>query len=254
MASSLISDWESWADDLSGDGAMSVSSGVLTASSAAGAGSAYKTRRLTVEPGDIVTLRCMARLVSTAGISVPGGPRVGFNINTTGSSFISHSEVITEDWAMYECSAQIPLHAPSPSYARPAIGVYTDQGGEAEFTKPSIEISKGQYGTPRVMAWGLLKFDAGVPTVQTDYVRGGNIAGTYNSGTKKGVLTVPKSEGFAQPLFFEHQYAESGKNLRFMLDDYEPTGTINYGFYDKDGALVDVSAINSIYVGLMMVC
>lgn len=251
MTSHNLDLWTLWDDELSGDGAMSVSGNVLTASSGLTTGRAYKKQRIACSPGDIIELTCDAKLISTAGYAVPGGPRIG--LTDENEDVGTHVEIRERDWTTYTCQYQVPKTFSDRTFVRANIGSYLNDGGSAKFAHPRLKILNPTWGTPRVMAWGLLRFDLGVMTIVGDFVRAGITGFSYNSSTKIGTLSIPKCNAYGKPLFTVTPYAEGAKHLRPMVKTYDDNGgTVLLNWYDSTGTIADISGISNIYLSFKM--
>lgn len=252
-----------WVDgfvqNTSGDGAVSIGSdGVASLSSGAGTGSAYFEKIVKSTPGEVLSFSCMARRISGSD-DTSGALKVEWPADSSGEESVVF--VTSPEWREYEVSIAAGLANGATDHFTIAVGTFTADGGEIEVAIPRIKISGSRCGALRCHAYGLVRFNAGAPALDADYVSHGITALAYDAPTKTLSLTTPRAitgiTAGAAPLLFCQVTTESAVTAyTAKIGEFaRATGVCKVKFYDMaSGAEADISAIaGQFYVSVMLV-
>lgn len=246
-------DWSGWYQVVDGDGALSIADGVATCSSGAGTGRARLSRRVWLSPGERVDVSIMAR--RTAGVDATAGG-MWFDWPAEGTA-VDSVRIISAHWCEYRLTYIAPPTATATQYLTISIGQITSSGGTVLVHSPRIDITASSIGAPRVLACGMIKMAAGVPTLVAEYQRCGISLLAYASNTLS--LTLPAGVPFyGRPLAFVQQLADTGTNalrLEPKVAGYDPaTGILTIRWIDvTTGAVADAASYGTFRTQLMVV-
>ena len=254
-------DFSDWRDFVDGDGTVSISDGIITAASTSGSRARIR-KYFNVFPGDTVEFRIWAR----NSASTPGVPCGNLAIdNNISSPFASDAiagvlDVETSEWREYVLRYSVPLDSPPAAVSCITLGVFASSSGEAQFARPSINITNSIIGTSRVLAMGLIRLDAGVPSLSDNFCHTGISALEYDSGSSTLFVTVPRVGGIAdtrsRPLGFATMTATATGDVMPTVGNYSTTtGTFSVGFRSLvDGEFVDMAERGTVFMNFQAIC
>lgn len=233
----------SWGTFQNGAATAVISNGVLACQSPDTSSSAYGRKRIFLKPGELVTVRFVARLISGGGDTAPG-----CNIEfPSEGDVVSGVKLDSTEWKEYAVSFAAPWTAGDGDYLQISLGSFTNRVGEAEFILPSIDISNAIYGAPRRIAQAYIKLDAGVASLHSLFANHGVRSVSYSAANKELTVTVdPVTEGL--PIPFVGISADNAAAV--VAKPYEIfSGSVKIKFMDTaTGAFIDVTGYNPMRV------
>jgi hypothetical protein len=245
--------WFGFTSALSGDGAETATAEVLSLSSGVGTGSAKRTKRVKLSPGERVRFSCLARRIS--GSDATSG-ELSIDWPADGTSLRNRVRVTSSDWQDYSIEYAAPFTADDDDYAALNVGVFTSDGGQVEYAFPRIAVEGTKYGAARVFCAGMIFMDLGTPSVSSSFIMFGIRSVVYDAATK--TLTVTMDPGVsgggtqASPLFFTQVTPDASAQIYAKAGIFDRTnGTLIVKFTSTvTGAFVDVAA-NQFYFQLL---
>lgn len=230
--------FENWTILTSGDGVCTLASGVISASSGAGTGSAIAYKRLKVFPGDVIKFSCMA--VKTDGFGRTA-PQIGIDFPVLATN-VNKINLYSTMWQRVECEYVVPLTATYAQYITLSVGVPTVNGGAAQFAQPVVEIENTGFGAPRCIAMALLQMTSGSPLLNNNATQRGIKSISYSSTNKALSVFIEKFGDAMQqsPVFSVNvDSASTRPYLKAVTSFTRSTGEVTIKFYDNQ-TLVDV--------------
>lgn len=155
-----------WLDQITGDGAMTVTNNVLRCTGTSG-NSAYKQYWFPIKPGQIIEVEVFAKNqgATSAAISLDIT-----NVDQANRITIDYVNIVGNEWKKYKLKVVVPFNNNS-SHARLVLGKWASQTGnyDASFQSVTIKVQNQFGGVPMVLARGLVRVLSGVPTVAPNY-------------------------------------------------------------------------------------
>jgi hypothetical protein len=180
--------WAGFTQAVSGDGAISISGEVASISSGIATGSAKITKRIFTQPGEIYSMKFMARRVS--GSDDTSGS--GFIDWPAATSLKTRIEVNSSEWQEYTVRYAVPVTSSATSYIDLGIGVYTSLGGQIQACYPRISVGNTPFGALRATAHGLVYWDGATATLNPSFTNSGVISMRYDAPTKTLFIQTPQ--------------------------------------------------------------
>lgn len=190
-----------WRTRATGAGVVAVAGAVLSTSSIAGDIS-MRDCYVPVIPGQTVELEVYARTLTGTGAGI------FFDlVPHNAAAFTTPEKVLLEsthdDWRRYRLAYTVPHKTPAGSFLRVSLGVPTALAGSAQYLAPVIR-TRGGYGTPLVLARGLIRLEAGVVSVHPNFPSHG-IAGVAYNGVDTITVTL------------DHELMTAPENVRCLV-------------------------------------
>lgn len=187
-----------WRDRTGGASVVSVSGGILTTESVGTSDPAFRDYYVPILPGQRVDIEVWARMVSgEVGIFLDQIDHDG-DISLVDSVYLDAA-----DWKLYRVGYTAPQKSTTKSHLRVGFGVRTADVGEGEWFHPVIRTTGG-YGSPLVIARGLVRLVDGSVDLHTNFPHHGVSSVAFN-----GTTTVTVN--------LDHEIMASPQNVRPLV-------------------------------------
>ncbi|PNH94096.1 hypothetical protein [Vibrio diazotrophicus] len=234
--------WSNLKTDITGDGSVSVASGLATIFSGLSSGSAQITKRIYPKPGQLVTVKVFANL------SENSLARIRINYPTAGSP--KNQVVVSEQgWRFYELSYLVPItHLPT-DFITLTFGMNNEDFGTVQMLPPDITVENFEIPTPRCPAAFRLDINAGVITVNAYHIANGIESVTYDHATNPYLViiqteyTYPTNNNQVPLPFAQHAGGQNNQIKIHAQYDNSGLGRIYLVFYDGNGQPVDLTTL-----------
>lgn len=230
---------------------LTIANGAATISAPIGQRS-YLSMQLRVRPGDVVSVRFTARLISGVDNTGPGALIQAALPSGTVSSNV---EVASTSFAEYEVSILVPKQTTGLTTVTVTVGSWTSVGGSIEVVGcPAISLS-GDYCVPIAHAMAVINSNNGVVSVSPNSSRFGIKSVSYDAPNNQVLIQTSApvyGNSFRAPFAIANQTLYSNPQIRPVADFDRSTGVISVKFIDNTGASVSIST-KDIFFNVMLI-
>jgi hypothetical protein len=234
--------WQGFTQTKSGDGAITISGKLATIASGLNTGVAQLEKKFDLRPGDVVTLRVLARLKA--------GTNARLAISYPTAQAPKNTEYIkSKNWEWYTVRMAVPLtHNNATDFVNLILGTFNEDNGTVQLKHLEIDV-EGSMATPRIFAAGKIKVLNGVPSIDASYMSHGITSLTLDLASNSGLLIIQTDYSFKTnsgfvPLPFVTHDGNLARNVHLGASmDNSGLGRVNVVFADAAGTLMNMANI-----------
>lgn len=219
----------------------------------AGGDRAFIYKRLAAFPGEVITVKFRAKVIS-------GSMGASVDYPSSGTSVISKT-IAVSDWQTHTLTYCTPDTATAASYYQIAIGQYTGFSGECEIADVQISVENNKLPTMRAYAGCLLEIASGVVSVNESFSCVGidrdDIDGlsTITTSMTINVPAVGNNNASAAPIFYASTTNDNASFYKVIVKAGQynrATGAVTFTFIDStNGNAIDISSLGTGYVWIL---